>query len=538
MSAYFTGAPLEPYARTMIDHLERWAAESPTRAFLAERNRSGSWETIDYATMLARTIRIAQGLLDAGASPERPVAIVSENSIAHALALFGAQYAGVPAAPIAAATAAAGGERYDAMLAALTPSVIIDADISAYDVAPGTRVAAARGAIGPDTIAKIIFTSGSMGAPKGVITTQRMLCANQQSIVQLWSFAREPQTLVDWLPWHHVYGGNKVLGLALASGGTLYIDGGKPTADGIAITARNLREIAPTAYFSVPRGYAMLATAIAEDASLAASLFARTALLCNAGAALGDGVAATLRDRALALGRDVPVVSCWGTTETAPMATAPAHLHDTRVTIGGPVPGMTIKLEPQDGSSELRVRGPSVTPGYWRDPVRTGSAFDTEGFYRSGDAATPIDESSLRFEGRISENFKLSSATWVNVAAVCARFLEAVGPLAADVVLSGEDREWIGALVFLEPGHAAQRSPDEIVVRIASALAACAGPESASIARAVAIAELPHAPAERTAKGTLNAREVLRRRPDIVARLHAADPDRAVICRALGTHLE
>jgi len=534
VSFVVTGAPLEPHAPTMIDHLERWAAESPTRAFLAERNRSGSWETIDYATMLARTIRIAQGLLDAGASLARPVAIVSENSIAHALVVFGAQYAGVPAAPIAAATAA-GGERYDAILAALTPSVIIGADISTYEVAPGARVAAARRAIGPDTIAKIIFTSGSMGAPKGVITTQRMLCANQQSIVQLWPFAREPQTLVDWLPWHHVYGGNKVLGLALSSGGTLYIDGGKPTADGIAITARNLREIAPTAYFSVPRGYAMLAAAMAADASLATSLFARTALLCNAGAALSERVAETLRERARALGRNVPIVSCWGTTETAPLATAPADLHDTRVTIGGPVPGVTIKLEPQDGRSELRVRGPSVTPGYWRDPARTGSAFDTEGFYCSGDVATPIDDSNLRFDGRIGENFKLSSATWVNVSAVRTRFLEATGPFVQDVVLSGEDREWIGAFVFLEPGHAARLSLDEISVRIAAALAACAGPESASIARAVAIAEPPDSPSERTPKGTLNAREVLAQRPELVARLHAAEPDPAVICRPLGT---
>jgi len=532
------GAPLEEFPPTMIDHLERWAREAPTRVFLAERGADGAWATIDYATMLVRTIRIAQGLLDAGASAERPVAIVSENSIAHALALFGAQYAGVPAAPIAPATANGGGERYDAFLEALTPSVIIGADIRRYDVAPQARATRARAAIGPDTIAKIIFTSGSMGAPKGVITTQRMLCANQQSIVQLWPFARKPQTLVDWLPWHHVYGGNKVLGLALASGGTLYIDGGKPTADGFAITARNLREIAPTAYFSVPRGYAMLASALEDDAALAASLFARTALLCNAGAALGERVAETLRERARAFGRDVPILSCWGTTETAPMATAPANLLELRGTIGGAVPGVTIKLEPQDGRSELRVRGPSVTPGYWRDPARTADAFDAEGFYCSGDAAATIDDVNVRFEGRIGENFKLSSATWVNVSNVRARFLESVGPLVEDVVLSGEDRERIGALVFLEPALAAKLVPHEIEAQISAALAACAGPDSASIARAVAIAELPQSPAERTAKGTLNEREVLARRSDIVERLHAADPDGEVICRPLGTRLK
>ncbi len=531
----FTGAPLEAHAPTMIDHLERWAAETPTRVFLAERTGSESWESIDYATMLARTIRIAQGLLDAGASLERPVAIVSENSIAHALAVFGAQFAGVPAAPIAPATAVAGGERFEAIVAALTPIAILGDDLSAYDMQAGVRALAARRTIGPDTIAKIIFTSGSTGPPKGVITTQRMLCANQQSIAQLWPFAREPQTLVDWLPWHHVYGGNKVLGLALASGGTLYIDGGKPTADGLAITIRNLREIAPTAYFSVPRGYTMLAEAIANDRSLAASLFGRTALLCNAGAALSDRVADTLRAHARAHGRDVPIVSCWGTTETAPMATAPSNVQDARATIGGPVPGVTVKLQPQDGRNELRVRGPSVTPGYWRDPARTADAFDAQGFYCSGDAGAPIDEMNLRFEGRIGENFKLSSATWVNVSAVRARFLEAIGPLVEDVVLSGEDRERIGALVFLDPGQSASYSQEEIARQIAAALSACAGPDSASIARAIAIAEPPRSAAERTAKGTLNAREVLGRRAAILARLHAENPDGEIICRAQGT---
>jgi len=528
------GAPLAHHRATMIDHLEAWASATPQQPFLAERNAAGDWEQIDYATMLARTRRIAQGMLDAGASRERPIAIVAENSIAHALALFGAQYAGVPAASIAPATARAGGERFSAMLAQLTPAAIVDSDLRAYDVAPRDSVDAARAAIGPDTIAKIVFTSGSTGAPKGVITTQRMLCANQQSIVQLWPFAREPQTLVDWLPWHHVYGGNKVLGLALASGGTLWIDAGKPTPGGFATTVRNLREIAPTAYFSVPRGLALLAAAVTEDDRLAASLFARAAILCNAGAAVSEHVAAMLRDRSRAIGRDVPLVSCWGTTETAPMATALADLGDRRETIGIAVPGVTMKLASVDGRDELRVRGPNVTPGYWRDPERTAAAFDAEGFYCSGDAGALIDARSFRFDGRIAENFKLSSATWVNVANVRSRFLEAAAPLVEDIVLSGEGRDALGALVFLDSTVAEGLSPDGITAALSAALRAARSLPSATIARAL-VATQPPDQMERTAKGTLNQRAVLERRFAEIERLHAVAPDAAVICLGAGT---
>jgi len=531
---YVAGAPLAPHRATMIDHLEAWAAQTPQRPFLAERNAAGDWEQIDYGTMLARTRRVAQGLLDAGASVERPIAIVAENSIAHALALFGAQYAGVPTASIAPATARAGGERFSAILAQLTPAAIVDSDLHAYDVAPRDSVDAARATIGPDTIAKIVFTSGSTGEPKGVITTQRMLCANQQSIVQIWHFAREPQTLVDWLPWHHVYGGNKVLGLALASGGTLWIDAGKPTPDGFATTVRNLREIAPTAYFSVPHGLALLAAAVTNDDRLAASLFARTAILCNAGAAVSEHVAARLRERARAIGRDVPLVSCWGTTETAPMATALADLGDPRETIGIAVPGVTIKLAPVEGGDELRVRGPNVTPGYWRDPERTAAAFDAEGFYCSGDAGALIDARSFRFDGRIAENFKLSSATWVNVVSVRSRFLELAAPLVEDIVLSGEGRDELGALVFLDPRVAQGLSTDRIAATLTAALRAARSLPSATIARAL-VATPPPDQLERTAKGTLNGRAVLKRRSAEVERLHAITPDAAVIWLGRGT---
>ena len=529
------GAPLDAYASTMIDHLEHWAATTPASAFLAERSANGSWTTIDFSTMLDRTRRVAQGLLDAGASSERPVAIVAENGIAHALVLFGAQYAGVPAASLAPAMASAGGARLAALLALLTPAIVIDETVAALDVAPRAQVDAARRAIGPDTIAKIVFTSGSTGLPKGVVTTQRMLCANQQSLAQLWPEMRAPQTLVDWLPWHHVYGGNKVLGLALASGGTLYIDAGKPTAQAFPTTVRNVREIAPTAYFSVPRGFTLLAAALEGDPLLGASLFARTALLCNAGAALSENVARTLRRHARSHGRAVPIVSCWGTTETAPMATALADLSDKRATVGSAVPGVSIKLAPLDGRDELRVRGPSVTPGYWRDPARTAAAFDEDGYYCSGDAGSLVDERNLRLGGRIAENFKLSSATWVDVEAVRTRFLETVGPLVEDVVLSGEGHEALGALVFLDPSTAASLSSGEIRARIGAALSAARSVPSATIARALIVTDALPTPEERTAKGTLDARAVLAHRRASVERLHACEPDSAIIGLAPGT---
>ncbi|MDB5070281.1 MAG: feruloyl-CoA synthase [Candidatus Eremiobacteraeota bacterium] len=547
------GLPLAAYPDRVTDDLARWAQSTPHAIYLAERD-GAAWRTISFAAMHERVRRTAAGLLAAGGTSTAPIAIVADNGIEHAVVSLAAMYAGIPVSPLSTNYArqdadparlralldvlrpcaafvpdAASAERVtvaDPALAILQDAHALESDPAAAD--------SANAAIGPDTIAKILFTSGSTGTPKGVITTHRMLCANQTMVAQVWPAAVESPVLVDWAPWSHTAAGNKIFGIALRHGGSFYVDGGKPLPGAIDTTLRNLREIAPTFYFNVPRGWALLADAFESDETLARTFFSRVRVLLNAGASLPDALRRRIASLARTYGgRDIPVVSSWGATETAPMATASWSAHPAEPeTIGTPVPGVEIKLAPVEDRFELRVRGVTVTPGYWRNAMATAAAFDEDGFYRSGDAARLFDDADpsrgIVFDGRLSENFKLSSGTWVNVGAVRLALLEAGAPLIEDVVLAGLDRDDLGALVFVAPRARAGGTVTQQLRRIIERYNQHHSTTSMRIARALVMPDAPNAAAgEITDKGSVNQRRVLANRAADVARLFAEplDPD-------------
>jgi feruloyl-CoA synthase len=575
--------PLLPYPERVTDDLLRWARTKPDAVFLAERSADSAaseagganpWKTIAYGKMLERVRRIGAALLAAGGSPERPLAIVAENGIDHASVALAAIYAGIPASPISTGYLRADADpaRLRSLLDVLRPFAAFVPDAAAAArfaaAAPGVRVLSdaaalsgerrsasagsavaggvtetsastrfdpsaadrANAALGPDSVAKILFTSGSTGTPKGVMITHRMLCANQTMVEQVWPDAARDPVLVDWAPWSHVAAGNKNFGIVLRNGGTMYVDAGKPAPGAFEETLRNLREIAPTFYFNVPRGWAMLFEALESDGALARTFFSRVRILLNAGAAIPESLRARLDVLAKRYaGRDVPVVSAWGLTETAPMATAvwgerPAE----RETIGTPVPGVEIKLAPFEDRFELRVRGPSVTPGYWRNAEATAAAFDEDGFLKTGDAGSLLDENDpsrgIVFGGRLSENFKLSSGTWVNAGLLRLDVIEAGAGAIEDVVFAGADRDELTAIVFVPRALANDPATPERV-RAALVLHNARNPGSSTrVARALIAAEPPDgARGEITDKGSVNQRRVVQNRADDVARLYA-DP--------------
>lgn len=480
---------LEPYPDRLTDRLEHWARLAPDRTLVARRERGGDWRRIGYAQMLERARAIGQALVERGLSPERPVAILSGNDPEHLSLALGAMWAGVPYAPVSPAYSllsqdhgklrhvlnsitpgllfASGPEYAKAIRAAADPDIeLVMTDgrvegraVTPFDAllgtAPGAGVDAAHAQVGPDTIAKFLFTSGSTRVPKGVINTHRMLCSNQQMLCQAMAFlADEPPVLVDWLPWNHTFGGNHNTGITIYNGGTLYIDDGKPTAQGIGETLRNLREISPTVYFNVPKGFEEIVAAMRSDDVLRQSLFARVKAFMFAGAGLSQPVWDELdRIAEQTIGERVPMITGLGMTETAPSCTFALRAGDVRSGhIGLPCPGVEVKLVPAGGKTEIRFRGPNVMPGYWRLPEATAHAFDEEGFYRTGDAVKWIDPADprkgLMFDGRIAEDFKLSTGTFVSVGPLRARIIAAGAPCVQDAVITGLDRDDVGMLVF------------------------------------------------------------------------------------------
>ncbi len=471
---------LQAFPPRLTDRLEHWAQQAPERTFVAQREAGGEWRRISYAQMLARAQAVGQALLDLGLSVERPLAILSGNDIEHLTLAIGALWAGVPHVPVSTAYSLVskdyGKLRY--ILGKATPGLVFASDASyaraieaalPADVArlvgaaeldrllatrPGPTLAAAHAAVSPDTIAKLLFTSGSTKDPKGVVTTHRMLCANQQMIRQCLGFlADEPPVLIDWLPWNHVFGGSHNVGIALYNGGTLYIDDGKPTASGMAETLRNLREISPTIYFNVPKGLEEIASAMDHDTLLRDTLFKRCKAIMFAGAALSQPVWDKLHAHAeAAVGERVRVITGLGMTETAPSCTFAVGTDVAAGHIGLPEPGVDVKLAPQDGKLEIRFRGPNVMPGYWRAPEQSAEAFDDEGFYRTGDAVKWVDaddpQRGLLFDGRTAEDFKLSTGTFVSVGPLRARIIQAADPCVQDAVITGINRGEVGALLF------------------------------------------------------------------------------------------
>ncbi|MGD9954122.1 MAG: feruloyl-CoA synthase [Burkholderiales bacterium] len=550
---------LRAFERCAGEWLVKWARQSPERVFLAERQGEG-WRKVTYAQALDAARRIGQALLERGLGAEKPVAILSDNSVDHALLALGAMHAGVPVAPISPAYSLMSKDfaKLRAILDLLKPGLVWADDPTKYgaalaaagvqaaplapllEAAPGARIDEAFARVGPDTVAKILFTSGSTGLPKGVVNTQRMLVANQQMMAQVWPFLEDRvQTLVDWLPWNHTFGGNFCFNMMLRNGGTLFIDGGKPAPGLIETTARNLKEISPTVYFNVPRGFDLLLPFLEKDADLRKSFFRDLDVLFYAAAALPQNLWERLEAMAQAeKGGELAMLSAWGSTETAPCATTVHFPIERAGVVGLPNPGCELKLVPAAGKLEVRVRGPNVTPGYFRRPDLTATAFDGEGFYRIGDAmklAEPeMPGEGLVFDGRVAEDFKLSTGTWVHVGAVRVKLIAAGNPLIQDAVITGHDRNEVGALVFLSPA-AKDLAPQDVRARVAAALKALAAEGGSSMhpVRALVMAEPPSIDAnEITDKGYINQRAVLGRRAALVERLHAAQPDAEVVTPA------
>ena len=552
---------LGAHARAAGEWLLRWAREAPQRTFLAERSERG-WRKVSYREALEFVRRIGQALLERGLGPSLPVVILSDNSIDHALLALAAMHVGVPVAPVSPAYSlmskdfaklkaifgllrpglvwAADAAKFAPALAAVGGTVTPMQDLLAPEATSAVDDAFAR--IGPDTVAKILFTSGSTGAPKGVINTQRMLTVNQEQCALVWPFvADRPQVLVDWLPWNHTFGGNNNFDMMLRNGGTIWIDGGKPAPGLVETTVANLKEISPTMYFNVPRGFDLLVPFLEKDAELRANFFRDLDFVVYAGAALPQNLFERMKQLARAeLGRDLPLVSAWGSTETAPMATG-VHYEVRRTgNIGLPVPGCELKLVPAAGKLEVRVHGANVTPGYYGRDDLTRAAFDEEGYYRIGDAvkfADPDDASlGLVFDGRIAEDFKLSTGTWVHVGATRVKLIAAGDPLIQDAVITGHERAEVGALVFLNAAAMKARGLAEAGVRghVRAALdrliAETGSGSSTHPVRALVAAEPPSIDAnEITDKGYINQRAVLERRAALVERLHAEPPAAEVI---------
>jgi feruloyl-CoA synthase len=397
---------------------------------------------------------------------------------------------------------------------------------------PGSTLEREHLKVNADTVAKILFTSGSTGTPKGVINTQRMLCANQQQLAQAWPFVEDkPPVVVDWLPWNHTFGGNHNFNMVLRNGGSLYVDGGKPVPGLVETTVRNLRDIASTMYFNVPRGYDLLLPFLEKDAHLRRNFFKDLEVLFYAAAALPLNLWQRMETLARQeTGGQLAMLSAWGSTETSPLATSVHFFMERPGVIGLPVAGCELKLVPTAGKLEVRVKGVNVTPGYYKRPELTQGAFDEEGFYRIGDAVKLADPSDaakgIVFDGRVAEDFKLSTGTWVSAGTVRVKLIAAADPLIQDAVITGHDRSEVGALVFLSPA-AKDLKPEEIKTRISSAMKKLSqeGGSSTHPVRAIIMTEPPSIDAnEITDKGYMNQRAVLERRAALVEQLYSPDP--------------
>lgn len=562
---------LQLYARCIGDWLEHWARTTPDTVFLAERDCQGHWRKLTYSAVRHKVGRLAQGMLRLELSRGKPLVVVSDNSVDHALICLAAMHVGIPTCTVSSAYTrlAKGPQKIHGILDLLDPSLVYASDAAVYwpalrnwkggarlvfsegaESTPGSlalealcaeetqEVAEVFSSIRPDTTAKLLLTSGSTGAPKVVINTHRMLCANQQQIAQVWPFLRQqPLELVEWLPWSHTFGANHNFNMVLAHGGSLYIDEGRPAPGLIERTLANLREVKPNFYFNVPRGFDMLLPYLEQDPAAARDVFARLEGLFYAGAALPQSTWERLETLARSV-REKPVwfTSAWGATETSPAITSVHWRIDRAGCIGLPLPGSEVKFVPNGGKLELRVRGPQVFPGYRNAPELTAAAFDEEGFYCIGDAGKLVDphdpKKGIAYDGRVAEDFKLTSGTWVSVGTLRLRAVSAMAPYVADAVVTGHDREAVGLLLFLSPqGKQAQAAQVEAhVLEALREMSATGGGSSQCPMRALLLDDAPVMEAgEITDKGYINQRAVLQRRAADVAALYSNQPDRRVI---------
>ncbi|GKY88049.1 feruloyl-CoA synthase [Sinisalibacter aestuarii] len=579
---YTSGHEMSPVAATTGEWLHRWADEAPLRTFLAERYGAG-WHEVSYGQALEQVRAIGQALVARGLGEETPVLVMSGNGVDHALLALAGQYVGVPVVPVAEQYAlihgAHGRLRHAIELTRPKMAYVVDADQYAEALAlealdgielvasrPGKNasvtpfaellrgdatvdVDAAHAKVGPDSVVKILLTSGSTSAPKGVPTTHRMMCANQAQIADALPFLTDrPPVLVDWLPWNHVFGGSHNFNIVLANGGTLYIDDGKPVPALINRTLENLSMVSPTASFNVPVGFAQVLDALKKDEALRRTYFKELDMIFYAGASLPQDVWQGLEALAREVRGAVPLMnSSWGLTETAPATLIQHQPTDRSGIVGVPMTGTEIKLIPGEDDPdryEVRARGPNLFTGYLNDAEKTAEAFDEEGFFRTGDAMKFVVPGQpgmgLKFDGRISEDFKLLTGTWVRAAQLRLDMLVQIGPLAQDIVVTGADRRQIGILIFpnmaeiekegfspenLDGALSCRMLKGEIARRLAERAREVSG-SSSHVGRALVLAEPPDMGAgEMTAKGNLNYRKVLDRRKALLDRLYDdADP--------------
>jgi feruloyl-CoA synthase len=574
--------PLRAYPDRLADRLRHWAQMAPDRTFMARRvpredGTLGDWRHVTYAQAWDSARSIAQALIDRGLNVERPVAILSENGLEHALLALGCLVAGVPFVPtsppyslisadysklrhVLATTTpglvfAADGARYGKAIAAAVPAdtevCVVSGVVPGRETTPFAKILATQAtaavdaamqATGPDTIAKFLFTSGSTDLPKAVINTNRMWCANQQQMTQSMPvLAEEPLVLVDWLPWNHTFGGNHNFGMIVFHGGTMYIDDGKPTPALMNETLRNLREIAPTVYFNVPTGFEAIANAMKTDDALRRNLLSRVRMFFYAGAALAQPVWDSLfESQEREIGERIVMSTGLGMTESGPFSIFVTNPNVRAGDLGVPTPGMELKLVDMQGKTEVRYKGPNITPGYWHASKETMESFDEEGFFRTGDAVKWIDETDihlgLKFDGRIAEDFKLATGTFVSVGPLRAKIIVAGAPYIQDAVLTGINLNEVGAMVFPTPavrklsGLPADAPLADVLdsapviaqfQKIVDKLAETATGSATRIARMCLLSEPPTIDrGEITDKGSINQRAVLTYRADTVAALH------------------
>ncbi|WP_020678274.1 feruloyl-CoA synthase [Geopsychrobacter electrodiphilus] len=584
---FSSAIPLQPYPENLSLRLRHWAEQAPERIFLAER-QADDWRRLSYAEVSQQANAIAQALLNRKLGPYRPLMILSGNSIDHALLMLGGFIAGVPVVPVSVPYSLLSQDflKLRFIFEEICPGLIYVADgalfarpLSSLNLA-GVEIVVGQGElpgqattlfatllktpvtadvdqslaqVGAKSVAKILYTSGSTGQPKGVINTHGMLCANQQMLAQVWPFTLQtPPVLVDWLPWNHTFGGNHNFNLVLNQGGTLYIDGGKPAPGLVSQTVKNLAEISPTIYFNVPVGYAMLLPHLEQDAALRDNFFKNLQLIFYAGAALPQDLWERLEQVAIqATGKKVMMTSSWGSTETSPLATAAHFTLKKAGVIGIPCPGVSLKMLPNGDSYELRVKGPNVTPGYFRRPDLTADAFDSDGYYRIGDAGRFVDPSDpgkgISFDGRVAEDFKLASGTWVRVGLLRVAVLAVAAPVLQFALVTGHDREEVGILGWpnlsackklcgetegdVSPAVLLQHP--EVKTHLRRALSQYNAEQQGSstrIGRILLMTTPPDSDAnEITDKGYINQRASLQRRQDLVEQLYAEPPASGVI---------
>lgn len=561
--------PLGSYPPRLTDTLDYWAEKAPDRIFLAQRagaaNGSGGWRALTYAQARAGARNVAQALLQRPVSVDRPVAVLSGNDLEHGLIELGAMYAGIPYAPVSTAYSLISTDfgKLRHIFGLLTPGLVYAADAKAFGKAldavmpkdaelitaetfstlSGTQateaVDRAYERVGPDTVAKILFTSGSTGVPKGVINTQQMLASNQQIIRSILAFVEEePPVLCDWMPWNHTFGGNHDFGFVLSNGGSMYIDEGKPTPALIETTIRNLEDVRPNVFLGVPKAFESLLPFFRDRPGFRRKFFSRLKLFYYAGAGISQPVWDELQRHAVEeCGEQIVMFTGLGSTETGPAGLFPGKDLRRAGDVGLPPPGVELKLVPAGDKLELRLRGPSIMPGYWRQPELTRAVFDEEGYYKIGDALKFVDPDDVskgfHFDGRLAEDFKLSTGTWVSVGPLRARFLHHCSPYAQDIVIAGHERDDVTALIFLSQDACREMTPEqtrELFERFLHELAAKGTGSSNRIARAMIMTEPPSIDKhEVTDKGSLNQGAILRNRADLVEELYAAQPSARVI---------